>query len=60
MWRDIKHVWLHPRRTPAVAAAIILAMATSITVTTAAFAFVNGALIRPFPYRDSERLAHEG
>jgi predicted permease len=57
MLRDIKRVWLQSRRNPAVAAAIILAMATSIAVTTAVFAFVNDILIRPFPYRDSEHLA---
>src|SRR5262249_26138490 len=57
MLRDIKHAWVQFRRSPAVAAAIVVAMTTGITVTTAAFAFVNGVLLHPFPYRDSDRLA---
>src|SRR5471030_1267320 len=44
------------RRQPAVTIAIVVAMSTGIAVTTAMFAIVNGVLLRPFPYRDQDRL----
>jgi putative ABC transport system permease protein len=44
------------RRQPAVTIAIIVAMSTGIAVTTAMFAIVNGVLLRPFPYREQDRL----
>src|SRR6476620_2341969 len=44
------------RRQPAVTIAIIVAMSTGIAVITAMFAIVNGVLLRPFPYRDQDRL----
>ena len=44
------------RRSPVLALTIILTVGLGIGATTAIFAAVNAALLRPLPYRDADRL----
>jgi putative ABC transport system permease protein len=44
------------RRQAALSAAIILTLGLAIGANAAVFSFVNALLIRPFPFRDSDRL----
>ncbi len=44
------------RRQPGLSGAIILTLGLAIGANAAVFSFVNALLIRPFPFRDSDRL----
>jgi putative ABC transport system permease protein len=43
-------------RQPVFTLTIILTLSLAIAANTAIFSFVNALLIRPFPFRDSDRL----
>jgi putative ABC transport system permease protein len=44
------------RRVPAFAGAVVLVLALGVGTTTAMFSLVNGILLAPLPYRESDRL----
>src|SRR4051812_22864592 len=44
-------------RNPGFAAAVLITVALGIGATTATFSVLNAVLLRPLPYRDSDRLA---
>jgi len=54
--RDGRYAIRTVRREPGFAAAIVLILALGIGATTAMFAVINGVLLRPLAYRDSDRL----
>jgi predicted permease len=56
LWRDVRFSFRSMRRTPAVTLAVIATLAIGIGANTAIFSVVNGVLIKPLPYPDSDRL----
>ncbi len=56
LWPDLKYGVRTLKRTPGFAAVAILVMALGIGSSVAIFAFVDAALIKPLPYKDSARL----
>lgn len=54
---DIKYGLRMLARNPVFTAMVVLVLAIGIGATTTVFSVVNGALLRPFPYREPERLA---
>jgi len=55
-FRDIRQCWRGLRRRPAFGVTVVLTLALGIGVTTAIFSVVNGVLLRPLPYAESDRL----
>lgn len=55
---DIRHTLRMAIKTPLFTAITILALALGIGATSAIFAVVNGVLLRPLPYRDTDRLVN--
>ena len=56
MIQDIRFAWRLLLRAKAFASVAILTLALGIGATTAVFSIVDGALLRPLPYRTPERL----
>ena len=56
LWPDLKYAIRTLKRTPAFTAVAILVMALGIGSSVTIFAFVDAALIKPLPYKDSARL----
>lgn len=56
LWPDLKYAVRTLRRTPGFTAVAILVLALGIGSSVAIFAFVDAALIKPLPYKDSARL----
>jgi putative ABC transport system permease protein len=54
--RDVRYAATIMRRNPGFTAAGLLTLALGIGATTAVFSIVYGVLMRPLPYRDSDRL----
>jgi hypothetical protein len=57
MLRDFQQALRLWRRDPRFFSVAALTLALGITATTTVFSVVNGILLRPFPYRDPDRLA---
>lgn len=54
--QDLRGVVRLARRAPGFTLGLILTFALGIGATTAAFSLVDGVLLRPWPYRDADRL----
>ncbi len=54
---DLRHAVRSLRRTPGFTLVAVLTLALGMGATTAIFTVVNGVLLRPLPYRHSERIA---
>ena len=54
--RDLRFAVRALRRTPVYTTVALLTIALGIGVTTAVFSVVDGVLLRPLPYPDSERI----
>jgi len=53
---SVRHAWRSLRRTPAFTVTAILTLVIGIGATVAMFEIVNGVLLKPLPYGDSDRL----
>lgn len=56
LMQDARHSLRMMRRTPGFSLVAVLTLALGIGATTAIFSVVDGALLRPLPYRDSNML----
>ena len=56
LFRDLRHGARSLRRTPGFSLVVILTLAMGIGANTAIFSLIYGILLRPFPYRDQDRL----
>lgn len=56
LWQDGRYALRSFKQKPAFAAIIILTLALGIGANTAIFSLIYGILLRPFPYRDAERI----
>lgn len=54
--RDLAHAWRHLRRNPAHSVVAVCVLALGIGASVAVFSVVNGVLLRPLPYQESDRL----
>ncbi len=57
MIRDMVTAWRALWRRPGLLAVAVLSLAVGIGINVAVFSVTSGALLRPMPYRDPERLA---
>ena len=56
LFQDIRYGWRTLLRTPGASSVAVIALALGIGANTAVFSIIDAVLIRPLPYRESERL----
>ena len=54
--QDLRYAWRSLLRSPRFTVTALVTLTLGIAATVAIFTFVDAALIRPLPYRDSSRL----
>jgi predicted permease len=60
VWQDLRYATRMVRRQPAFSLTVILTLALGIGATTAMFSVVNGVVIKPLPYPESENVVTIG
>ena len=60
VWQDLRYAMRMLRRQPGFSLTVILTLALGIGATTAMFSVVNGVVIKPLPYPESENVVTVG
>jgi hypothetical protein len=58
IWQDLIVTLRRARHSPGFTAAVVLTLAPGIGATSAVFSILNGVLLTPLPFPDSDRLVH--
>jgi predicted permease len=56
LWEDLRHTSHAVRTQPGFAAAIVITLALGMAVNTTVFSVVNGAVFRPLPFAEGDRI----
>jgi hypothetical protein len=60
LWQDLRFAARMLRKNPGVNSVVVLTLALGIGTCSSVFSLINSVLIRSLPYRDPQRLVHEG